>query len=123
VEDNPADAQLLALACEERGIAVDLRTFTDGDAFLEALKQGAPALPDLLIVDINLPRLSGHSLIEIIRSRADVGGLRIAVLTTSRNPKDRLAAQQAGADSIYTKPNDWDHFCELVAQIMRDNLP
>jgi CheY-like chemotaxis protein len=122
VEDNPADAQLLALACEERGILVDLRTFNDGDAILKGLVAGLPAVPDLLIVDINLPRMPGQTVIEAIRSNPALGQVRIAVLTTSRNPKDRVSAQLAGADSIYIKPNDWDEFCELVSQIMRDNL-
>ena len=123
VDDNPADAQLLALACDERGIGVDLRVFGDGDAFLRGLADALPAVPDLLIVDMNLPRMPGHRVIEHVRSDRELGRVRIAVFTTSRNPADRAAAKQAGADSIYHKPNDWDQFCDLVAQVMRENLP
>jgi CheY-like chemotaxis protein len=121
VEDNPADAQLLALACEERGISVDLRVFQDGEAFLTGIDAGA-VFPDLLIVDMNLPRMPGQSVIEAVRARPELRNIRIAVLTTSANPRDRAAAKQAGADSIYQKPHEWDQFCYVVAQIMQENL-
>lgn len=118
MEDNPADVRLLEVACQEYGIPVDVRVFSDGEPALEYIQRTESPLPDILVVDINLPRVSGCDVIRAVRSSAVWATVPVAVLTTSRSPLDRAEAEAAGATCVLNKPNDYDEFCALILSLV-----
>ncbi len=108
VDDNPGDADLMRIALAETWPGCDLRVAADGEQAL-ALLTGAD-LPDLVLLDLHLPRLSGHELLKILRD-ADRPGLRrlpVVVLTTSDAPEDVRRSYDLAANSHIVKPQDLD---------------
>jgi len=89
----------------------------------EAMDYLARATPDrrpaLILLDINMPRVSGIHLLSWIRSRAELKATPVVILTTSDHASDRRAAWQAGASSYLVKPTDFDGFLELTRLVVR----
>lgn len=110
VEDEPDIAALVKHALERSGdLSVEL--LTSGDAALKAVTAG---LPDLLILDLNLPVLSGVEVCRILRSREATAHLPIIMLTARASETDRVAGLELGADDYVTKPFS---LRELVARV------
>ena len=123
IEDNPADVRLFTLACEDHGLTVDLNVLTDGEAGVEYVKSLDRESLDVLIVDINLPRVAGHSVIAVARTNPHLLSTPIVVLTTSKSPRDRETAEKLGATTIAYKPNDYDEFAALVKDVVVKYCP
>ena len=119
VEDNPADVHLLHLALDESGVPAELQTFSDGDSAVAFLKLETTSPPDLLLVDLNLPKVSGQSVIMAARSSERHAHVPVIVLTTSRSPRDRQEAERAGATAVINKPNDYDEFCRAIRELIQ----
>jgi chemotaxis family two-component system response regulator Rcp1 len=120
VEDNAGDAQLMRIALAEAMPAARLSVLTDGESALAALQDGG-ARPDLLLLDLNLPRLSGHELLAALR-RSDDPELRrlpVVVLTTSDAVADVQRSYELGASSHITKPQDIDRLFTVVGALAR----
>jgi CheY-like chemotaxis protein len=123
IEDNPADVRLFTIACEDQGLKVDLNVLTDGESAVEYVKSVAEKALDVLIVDINLPRVAGHSVIAVARRNPNLGSIPIVVLTTSKSPRDRETAERLGATAVAYKPNDYDDFAQLVKDVVLKFCP
>ena len=119
VEDNPADVQLLTIACSDAGLAVDIKTIADGESAIRYVGSGDSFSPDLIIIDLNLPRISGHEVLEAARKNPTFENVPVLVLTTSRAPHDRERARSLGANEVLFKPNDFDEFCHLVQSAIK----
>jgi CheY-like chemotaxis protein len=117
VEDIDADAILLREALIDAGLGKDLVVAGDGAQALELLR-GAP-LPQLVLLDLNLPRVSGHQLLKDIRSDARLGALPIVVLSTSNSPADIAFAYGHRANAYVRKPNGYEAL-SAVARAIRD---
>jgi CheY-like chemotaxis protein len=119
VEDNAGDAQLMRIALAEAVPAARLSVATDGEQALAALRGGPP--PDLVLLDLNLPRLSGHELLAAVRGSDDAAlrRLPVVVLTTSDAAADVERSYELGASSHITKPPDIDRLFEVVATLAR----
>jgi CheY-like chemotaxis protein len=107
VEDNPADAGLVRRALEEHGIGGEITVFADGDSairFIQALDTEPIACPDLVIVDLNLPRRSGSEVLECMRQSMCCRSVPVVVLSSSSAQYDREAADQLGASRYLRKP-------------------
>ena len=120
VEDNPGDAQLVRLALAEVLPSARLSVASDGEAALARLREaGEP--PDLLLVDLNLPGLSGHEVLAAVRSSDDAAlrRLPVVVLSSSRAQSDVVASYELGASSHLAKPGDVDALFELVETLAR----
>jgi two-component system response regulator len=116
VDDNPGDADLMRIALAETWPDCDLRVAVDGEQALALLADGA--LPDLLLLDLHLPRLSGHELLAILR--AGEPGLRrlpIVVYSTSGAPEDVRRSYELAANSHVVKPQDLDRLFELAGAL------
>ena len=113
VEDQDCEAELIALAYRTGGYDVDLRHFSMGRDCIEHLRT-TESLPALILVDLNLPDISGIDIVRFIRAEPRLRGIPIAMLTGSEADRDLHDAFAAGVNSYIVKSPDID---ELFAQV------
>lgn len=115
-EDNAPDVFFVRTALEESGLAFKLEVCRDGEEGLKkirSIEQDLASCPDLLLLDLNLPRYSGEKLLEELR-RTDKGrAVAVVVMTSSDSPRDRERAGALGVDHYFQKPPDLDKFMVL----------
>ena len=121
VEDDPGDALITREAFERSQIPNLLHVVDDGEKALNFLRrlsdyQDAPR-PSLILLDINLPRLSGLEVLTELKSDRDLLTIPVVVLTTSGAQEDILRSYQLHANAYVTKPVDFDRFVNVVRQI------
>jgi CheY-like chemotaxis protein len=118
VEDNPGDARLTIEAFRDAKVLNDLRVVADGVeamAFLHREGKHADALrPDLILLDLNLPRKDGREVLEEIKRDADLRRIPVVILTTSQAEKDILTSYDLHANCYIRKPVDLDEFIAVV---------
>jgi CheY-like chemotaxis protein len=125
VEDNPADVQVAQRALRESGSPVELIVVRDGQEALDYLgrRNGAAGsswrAPDLILLDMNLPRLGGLEVLRHIRADTTLGNVPVVVLTTSRRPEDVRQMYAAGANTYIEKPPDFSRFVQVLQTIQR----
>ena len=126
VEDNPADVMIAQRALRECALSAELLVVRDGlEAVEYLLRQGAHATapgwrsPDLVLLDVNLPRLDGAQVLERLRSIPAFRHVPVVVLTTSRRPEDIARMYAAGASTYVEKPAEFPRFVEVVRTINR----
>jgi CheY-like chemotaxis protein len=124
VEDNPADIQIMQRALRHSALPVELRVVRDGQEVVDyLLRQGLYAgdpdwrAPDLVLLDLNLPRLNGREVLQRIRNTPPCCTVPVVVLTTSRRPEDVQEMYAAGANTYIEKPQDFAQFVEVVRTI------
>ena len=121
VEDNPADVDLTRLALEENNMSVNLQVAYDGEealAYLHTLQQDTgPVLPDLIILDLNIPKINGLDLLKTIKSHPAMQATPVVILTTSSAENDRADCYQHYANCYITKPLDFEEFIEVIREI------
>jgi chemotaxis family two-component system response regulator Rcp1 len=124
VEDNPADVKITQRALRDNGSPVDLLVARDGQEAVEyLLRQGAHAddpewrIPDLILLDLNLPRLTGRQVLERIRNTPALRSTPVVVLTTSRRQEDIQEMYAAGANTYIEKPQDFNRFVQVLQTI------
>lgn len=122
VEDDPDHAELVRRGLEAQPRPVEVEVVTDGEAALARLGADAPR-PDLLLLDLRLPRMDGLSLLEVVKSRPELSGLPCVVLTTSDAEGDRVRARELRADSYLVKPGEPGSFARLVREAADLRLP
>ena len=122
-EDNPADVYLLreALASESSD-AIDVVVAQDGEEALDFVeRRGAfqyAAKPDLIILDLNLPKSDGSDVLRSIRESSDLSSIPVVILTSSDSPRDRATVERLGASYYITKPSDLDAFLALGGKLL-----
>jgi CheY-like chemotaxis protein len=121
VEDDPGDVLMTKEAFEEHKLRNRLSVVSDGDEALSYLRQegvhrDAPR-PDLILLDLNLPRRDGRQVLEEIKSDPDLRRIPVVVLTTSQADEDILRSYQLHANAYVTKPVDFERFVNVVKQI------
>lgn len=108
VDDNPGDAELARICCERSRIDNDWLWFDSGPTFLDHLalvRAGTTVMPALVLLDINMPVMSGLEVLEQVRADDFFGQLPIfCMLTSSADSRDRQAAERLGASGFVTKP-------------------
>ena len=119
VEDNAADVFLLEAALEKSTVPVELSTAGDGVAALEHLRRGAEhaTLPDLMLLDLNMPRMNGFDVLAAIRAEPALAHLVVVVFTTSNAPADAQRAYALEASSYVSKPTSFEGFTQLIRQL------
>ncbi|GAA3487569.1 MULTISPECIES: response regulator [Streptomyces] len=116
VEDDIADAMLIEEALSERG-ARNLVQVTDGVAALEHLRADGAPRPDLIVLDLNMPRMNGRELLKILKADAELQSIPVVVLTTSTAPDDVTDAYSSHANAYVTKPVNLAEFEQAVQSI------
>jgi CheY-like chemotaxis protein len=118
VEDEDAAVFLLETALKEAHIPVHLYRVTDGEqalAFLRKLGQYADApRPDLILLDLNLPRKGGLEVLAEMQGNEDLRSLSVVVFTSSSLPSDRRKSMALGAQNYITKPSSFDGFVDAI---------
>ena len=117
VEDDPADALLVEEALRARGAARSIAWVPDGVAALELLRDPEATRPDLIVVDLNMPRMNGRELLAVLKADDELKAIPVVVLTTSDAPADVRAAYQRHANAYITKPVNLDDFVRAVRSI------
>jgi CheY-like chemotaxis protein len=121
VEDSPSDTELTQEALREAKVSNHLSTVEDGVEAMDFLRRrgafaGAPR-PDLIMLDLNLPRKDGREVLAEIKEDPDLKTTPVVVLTTSQAEQDVLHAYHLHANCYITKPVDFEHFLEAVRSI------
>jgi CheY-like chemotaxis protein len=119
VEDNPADFELLAIAFEDAKRAVDITCVRDGRQARKCLQSIGESDVVLIVLDINVPIVSGLELLEFIRGEPATCRIPTVVLTSSDRPQDRERAQQLGVDAYLIKPRDFSGYERIVEALGR----
>lgn len=121
VEDDPGDELMTREAFEDNKIGNTLHVVRDGEEALDFLyRRGAHSQaprPDLILLDLNLPKYDGRQVLERIKSDDDLAHIPVVVLTTSSAEEDILRSYKLHANAYVTKPVDLDQFIAAVRQI------
>lgn len=121
VEDNPADVRLTQEALKEGRVLNRLHVVNDGEAAMDyLLHRGAFAnspSPDVILLDLNLPRKDGREVLEEVKNDPRLRRIPVIVLTTSDAEKDILKTYDLHANCYVTKPVDLDHFLAVMQSI------
>jgi len=121
VEDDPGDVMMTREAFQDYKLQNQLHVVSDGAEAMEFLRQegeyaGRPR-PDLVLLDLNLPRMDGRQVLEAIKSDSELASIPVVVLTTSENEDDVLRSYSLHANAYVTKPVDFARFIEVIRQI------
>ena len=121
VEDDPGDVVLIREAFEHNKVHNALNVVSDGvDALAFLRNEGAHAdapRPDLILLDLNLPRMDGREVLAEIKGDAQLRTIPVVVLTTSAAEEDIVRSYDLHANAYVTKPVDFERFIEVVRQI------
>ena len=121
VEDNPGDVRLTKEALKEAKVRNELFVVEDGVAALEFLhcqgKYADTPRPDLILLDLNLPKKDGREVLEEIKQDSSLKRIPVVVLTTSHAEEDILKTYNLHANCYVTKPVDLDQFITIVKSI------
>ncbi len=121
VEDNLGDVELTTLALEESRLSIHLSVVGDGADALDFLHHqhiyaNSPH-PDLILLDLNLPKKSGHEVLAAIKNDDALKRIPVVVLTTSQAEEDILRAYNLYASGYISKPARFDRFVQVVQSI------
>jgi two-component system, response regulator len=117
VEDNPDDQILTLRALKKQNLANDIIVLSDGVEALEFLLDVEKPLPNLVLLDLKLPKLDGLQLLRRLRSEPRTQLLPVVVLTSSDEDRDVIEGYRLGANSYIRKPVDFNQFTEAVRQL------
>jgi len=119
VEDNPDDIEIARRAFKRRS-DVQTTVLRDGQEVLDAFCEQAAGeppdgeRPDMILLDLNLPRVNGFEVLERVRAEPSLRAIPVVVLTASAQPDDVLRAYQLGANSYIQKPVSFQEFSQLL---------
>lgn len=117
VEDNPGDIMLVEEALSESGMNYNLHTIRNGSDVLDYLKNDSQHIPDLMLLDLNLPRKNGKEILQEIKDDETLGAIPVIVLTTSDAESDIYSCYKLKANCYISKPADYEHFSEIVKYV------
>jgi CheY-like chemotaxis protein len=128
IEDSPSDVKILQRAMSQAGCRVDLLVMRDGQEAADYLLRQGPfspqsnngwRRPDLVVLDLNLPRLTGLEVLKVIRSTPTMSLTPVVILSTSRRPEDVRDAYANGANTYVEKPLEFDRFVTVLKTLQQ----
>lgn len=121
VEDDPGDVMIAREALAAGRLSTELHVVTDGVEAMSYLHRegdyGSAQRPDLILLDLNLPRKSGHEVLAEVKDDPELRRIPVVVLTTSQAQEDVAKSYDLHANVHVSKPVDFDHFADVVKQI------
>lgn len=121
VDDDDAHCKLLTRSLKSHGFRGAVERVVDGAEALEYLRAAAASearqSPDLILLDLKLPRMSGIELLQIIKADPELRLIPVVILTTSSALQDRAAAYDSYANSYLTKNSDYEQFSEMIRDL------
>ena len=122
IEDNPADVLLVREAIRERGLQVDLIFYPDVPEAIAGLGNPANPLPDAILIDLNLPKGDGMTVIKAVRASERLREVPLAILTSSQSPRDLEQARRLKVTEYIHKPSTLDEFLAKVGNAIYELL-
>lgn len=125
VEDNPADVFLMQEMLKEANVQHDLKLLEDGEEAIDylldcasptAITQAGAKIPNLVVLDLNMPKRNGHEVLSAIRGCPQLAHTPVVVLTTSENPEDKRRVLEKGAAYV-TKPANLENFFRVLETV------
>jgi two-component system, chemotaxis family, response regulator Rcp1 len=124
-EDNPADVFFVKFVLEKQHIPHELHVVSDGEQALAYMnrmgKPGHPGCADLLLLDLNLPRMKGQKVLSAFRKRGQFKSMTVIVVTSSEGPRERIRMAELGIDGYFLKPKRLAACMEL-ADLVRNGI-
>ncbi len=121
IEDNPGDVRLAQEAFKEGNIHVNLDVAMDGIEALDFLRKKTPfsnvSTPDLILLDLNLPKKDGREVLSEIKSDPQLRSIPVLILTTSNAEQDILNSYNLHVNCYLNKPVDFDQFFGIIQKI------
>ena len=121
IEDNRADVFLVQEAVTVYEIQAELHVIADGEEALRQIEQNffdpASWTPHLFILDLNLPRRSGHEILARIREKTEYAHIPVLIMTSSDSEKDRQKTIRLGCSKYFRKPSGFDEFLKIGVAI------
>ncbi|MCU1339184.1 MAG: response regulator receiver protein [Bryobacterales bacterium] len=127
VEDSPADVFLVKEAMKEEGLGCYVEVADDGETAIQILDRvddGSKNAPNLLLLDVNVPRQNGTEVLERIRRSPRCGTTPVVMMSTSDEPSERKRAFELGATEYFRKPSTLAEFMQLgklVRRLLEEN--
>lgn len=120
VEDSPAEARLMKYALGETEERIDLTVVGNGAEAIDHVRDAGEAEIDLVLLDLEMPRVGGHEFLEIMGKEFNVDALNVTVVTSSVATEDRERAHALGAGAYVVKDPDIEVFCESIQSIVTE---
>lgn len=120
IEDNPGDVELTMLAFEARGLIADFHVAVDGSKalhYLTGLTSSLHPRPDLILLDLNLPKVTGAEILAFLKRHPYLSGIPTAILTSSNATRDREQCSTLGVDAYLVKPMTLHGMLEMMKKI------
>ena len=114
VEDNPSDARLMIEALRDADFDGDLRIVHDGVEAMNHLRERTQSLPDLVLLDLNLPRKDGREVLAEMKRDPLLRHIPVVVLSTSRNEQDVRRSYELGANAFLSKPAEMNELFQTA---------
>lgn len=118
VEDDDDHAEIMLRTIKDNRVANSMHRVADGEEALSYLRaegeHSERLLPDIILLDLKLPKLSGHELLKIIKADPDLLAIPVVILTTSGAESDREKAYKLHANSYIVKPVNFTRFRRMV---------
>jgi len=125
IEDNRSDVFLLDRAMKKQGFRFELVHLLNGSEALAFIRRqgayAAVAIPDLILVDLNLSKYTGEDILREVRSASHLGGVPVCVWSSSRSRRDEALLQDLGVSEFINKPSGLDQFMR-IGKIIADLL-
>jgi two-component system, response regulator len=120
VEDNPDDEMMTRRGIRDSGIKASVAIATDGQQAVDTLvASSADPLPDLVLLDLKLPRVGGLEVLRVLRATARCMSVPVVVFSSSSEPSDVLSCYQLHANCYVQKPVDYDGFISAVSKTIQ----
>ncbi|MCB0259361.1 MAG: response regulator [Calditrichaeota bacterium] len=118
-EDNPGHARLIEKNLRRANINNEIVKFTDGKQVIDYLFEAADhfRLPLLVLLDLNLPVLSGYQVLKRMKSSPKTRNIPVVILTTTEEPHEVAHCYELGCNVYITKPVEYDEFCEAIRKL------
>ncbi len=122
VEDNPATIFLMKEIIEECNFQLNLNIVMNGIDALSYLKiegqYSKKSSPDIIILDLNLPKMSGHELLERIKNKDDLKVIPVIILTTSDFSEDIILSYELHVNCYIKKPTDMEYYIKVIKSLL-----
>lgn len=119
-DDDEDDRDFFISALQSISYEASVRTFNDGAYLIEYLEGGCEK-PDIIFLDINMPRLNGLEALERVRTMYTKEEVPVVMYTTSSNEMDKMQAENLGANLYVEKPSDYNRLKTVIAEVVNIN--
>jgi len=121
VEDNPSDVFLLRTALVKAGLSFELMVLPDGEKALQHVERlcrdGTLTRPDIILLDLNLPKHTGLEVLQVIRKTPSLRGVPVAIYTSSDSPEDRSHSTRLGVNCYIVKPSQLKELSKVAGMV------